>query len=69
MTREGRSASKKWLSWLVSLLSEGSGASSISRRLHKKRNVDFLLRKFDVVVDVRDDDPSKLSQGTNEEAT
>lgn len=62
-----RSSNKQLLSRLDSSFIEGTLASTVGRRLHKKRNFDFLLRESDVVMEIPNDDTSKQSEGMDEE--
>lgn len=48
---------------------EDVGVGSFIRRLRKRRNMDVLLGKSGVVMDIPDDDLSKLSEEISKEAT
>lgn len=58
--------SKRWLDFP---LVEDVGVGSFIRRLRKRRNMDVLLGKSGVVMDIPDDDLSKLSEEISKEAT
>lgn len=44
------------------------GASTIGKRVRKRRNVDFLLGKIDILIIIPDKDASNLSKGMDIEA-
>lgn len=56
-------ATKRRIAWLYSPLNKGTNVNTVGKRLRKTRNGDFVLGKFDVVVDTPDDDTSNLSEG------
>lgn len=68
-TRGSRLSIKRRFVWLDSPLTDVVRSSIVSKRLRKKRNIDFLLGESDVVVEIPDDDTSKQSKRMDEEAT
>lgn len=69
VTRERLWGSNRRLAWLDSPFMEDAGVDSSIQSLHKRRNVDLLLAESNIVVDILDDDPSKLPEGMSKEAT